>query len=133
MKFCKVSLFLALLVAVCLPAAAQTEGLRLNIPFDFIVAGKSLPAGHYTVVPVFTNSSVTWCVSGEHASVMVNTNLVQSTQSAHNLSLVFLQSDGTYSLAQIWDQEHSGRELLRSKQKQTMVAQGGKYVEVGAE
>jgi hypothetical protein len=39
MKFCKVSLFLTLLVAVCLPAVAQAQ-IELNIPFNFFAAGQ---------------------------------------------------------------------------------------------
>ena len=48
MKFCKASLFVALLVVACLPVAAQAQ-IQLNIPFNFFAAGKSLPAGHYEV------------------------------------------------------------------------------------
>ena len=132
MKFCKVSMFLALLGAVCLPAVAQTR-LELDVPFNFIAAGKSLPAGHYTVDAVGSTDSRAWFISNDHASVTVFSNAVQSPQTAHNLSLVFLQAGGTYSLVQIWDKEHSGREVLRPKVKQTVVAQGSKYVEVAAE
>jgi hypothetical protein len=111
MKFLKFSLFIALLVAACLPAAAQTQQLRLNIPFDFIVKGKTLPAGHYVAKRLGTiDDSV-----------------------SHNLSLIFLKSGDQYSLLQIWDGQHFGRELLRSNVKQTMVADNGTYVEVGAE
>lgn len=132
MKFCKVSLFLALLMAVCLPAVAQT-GVKLDIPFDFSAAGKTLPAGHYIIKRVWNTDNNAWAIVGDHAFATVMTDSVESPQTAHNISLVFLQAGGTYSLAQIWDQEHSGREVLGSKQKQTQVAQGGKYVEVGAE
>jgi len=132
MKFCKVGLFLALLVAFCLPAVAQT-GVQLDVPFNFIAAGKILPAGHYTVVPVFTDDRAVWRISNDQASVMVLTNLVESPQTAHGHSLVFLQAGGAYSLVQIWDAGYFGRDVVRSNVRQTLVAQGDKYVEIGAE
>jgi len=58
-KFRKFSLFLALVMAVCLPAVAQTA-MRVNIPFNFIAAGKSLPAGQYMVTRVFSGDQTTW-------------------------------------------------------------------------
>ena len=131
MKFCKVSLFLALLAAVCLPAVAQT-GVKLDVPFDFIAAGKTLPAGHYAVVPARSMSRDAWLISNDHTSVMVLSNPVESPATAHNPSLVFWHAGGTYSLVQIWDKEHSGRELLKSKNR-TVVADGGRYVQVAAE
>jgi len=66
-------------------------------------------------------------------AAIVLTNAVESRQTEHPLSLVFLQSGGRYTLAQIWDQRHFGRELLQPKVKQTMVAEGAKYVEVRGE
>ena len=40
MKLCPVSLFFALLVAVCLTGVAQSQ-IRLNVPFEFSVGGAS--------------------------------------------------------------------------------------------
>ncbi|MGA7926442.1 MAG: hypothetical protein WCA20_10615 [Candidatus Sulfotelmatobacter sp.] len=131
MKFCKVSLFLALLVAVCLPAVAQTS-LRLDIPFNFIAAGKTLPAGHYTVARVSDMDSDAWRISGDRASVVVLTNPGESLRTAHARSLVFLKAGDGYSLVKIWDAEHFGRELRRSNVKQTLVAEGNNYVEIAA-
>src|SRR5208337_272768 len=50
----KVTLFLVLLAAVCLPAVAQK--IQLDVPFNFIVAGKFLPAGHYVVSPLLART-----------------------------------------------------------------------------
>lgn len=133
MKFCKLSLFLALLVAVCLPAAAQIQELRLNIPFDFVVAGKTLPAGHYDVKRVMYANNTAWEIIGGHAFAKVITYSVESPMMAHAPSLVFLKAGDRYSLVQIWDEEHFGRGLPRSNVKQVLVAEGSKYVEIGTE
>jgi hypothetical protein len=133
MKFLKFSLFIALLVAACLPAAAQTQQLRLNIPFDFIVKGKTLPAGHYIAKRLGTIDESVWTLESDQAAAMFLTNPVESPRVSHNPSLIFLKAGDQYSLLQIWDGQHFGREVLRTNVKQTMVADAGQYVEIGAE
>jgi len=130
MKLCKFSLFFALFAAVCLPVAAQTR-LELNIPFNFVAAGKSLPAGHYSV-STGMGERRSWFISGDHTSVLVLALSMHSPETTHRPSLVFLQAGGTYSLAQIWDGTHAGLEVLKSNVKQTLVSEGGKYVEIAA-
>jgi hypothetical protein len=133
MKFLKFSLFIALLAAACLPAAAQTQQLRLNIPFDFIVKGQTLPAGQYIAKRMGSIDDSVWTIQSAQGSAMFLTNPVESPNVAHNPSLIFLQTGTQYSLVQVWDGAHFGRELMRSNVKQTVVAQGAKYVEIGAE
>jgi hypothetical protein len=131
-KFCKLALFLAL-VAACLPVAAQSQNLRLNIPFDFNVAGQTMPAGHY-VVKAGGSSSDGWTMSGDHASVLFTTRWVDSPGKAHAPSLVFLRAEGNrYFLVQIWNDQHSGYELWAPHVKPMVVAQGSPYVVVGTE
>jgi hypothetical protein len=131
MKFCKVSLFLALLVAACLPAVAQTA-LRVEIPFNFIASGKSLPAGHYNV---WRSTDFAWCLSDGHNNVYMITSPIDSSEKAHGPSLLFLRAGGTYSLIQIWDRL-SGVDVQRSKVKQTLVSKDeskhDEYIEIAA-
>ncbi|MHB8218430.1 MAG: hypothetical protein ACYDDS_20345 [Candidatus Sulfotelmatobacter sp.] len=133
MKFRKVSLFFALLLAVCITGVAQ-EQLRVNIPFNFSAGKTSLPAGHYRVAPVDDKNQMAWLVSNERGAVMVLTNSVESPGKAHPPSLVFLHADTGYSLIQIWPSEHSGLDLLlKSKVTTIILSKVGKYVEIGAE
>jgi hypothetical protein len=131
MKFCKFGLFLALFAAVCLPAAAQTR-LELNVPFSFVAAGKSLPAGHYSVVTGFGDRRA-WFISNDQTSVSVLSQAMHSSETTHGASVVFFQSSGTYSLVEIWDGKHAGQEVLKSNVKRTLVAEGGKYAAIAAE
>jgi hypothetical protein len=132
MKFYKISLFLTLLMAVCVPAVAQTE-MRFSILFNFSAAGKSLPAGHYTVVRVCGDNHAAWRIYSGRTSVMVLTNSVESQQKAHRRSLLFSHVGNAYSLIQFWPTEHIGRDLPSPKAKQVLIADGDKYVEIGAE
>jgi hypothetical protein len=132
MKFYKISLFLSLLMAVCVPAVAQTE-MRFSIPFNFSAAGKSLPAGHYTVVRVCGDNHAAWRIYSGRASVMVLTNSVESQQRAHRHSLLFSHAGGVYSLIQFWPTQHIGRDLPSPKAKQVLIAETDEDVEIGAE
>lgn len=131
MKLFKLSLFLTLLAAAALPASSQE--LRLNIPFNFSVGDKTLPAGHYDVKRVLYGNEISWALYGDHAWAKTVTQVVQSPNVSHNPSLVFLKSGDRYALVQIWTGMHEGRELPHPDIKRTLVAQDGKYVEVGSE
>ncbi|MGB2606513.1 MAG: hypothetical protein WBC78_23115 [Candidatus Sulfotelmatobacter sp.] len=134
MKFCKVSVFFALLVAVCLPVVGQTA-MRVDIPFNFVAAGKSLPAGHYRVarLPI---SDCAWYISNDAIGAQMLTHLAESNQNSHRPSLVFLRAGGTYSLIKVRT-DNSGWEVPQSKVKQTLVSKDGSkagdYIEIGAE
>jgi hypothetical protein len=132
MKFLKLSLLLALLVAACVPGVAQTQQLRLNIPFDFMIKGKTLPAGHYIVRRGSLDDSV-WTIESGHGSAIFLTSPVEAKKVAHGPSLVFLKAGDQYALLQIWDDGQAGRELLISNVKKTMVAQNTQLVEINAE
>ena len=121
-------------MAVTLPAVAEAQ-LQANIPFNFTVAGKSLPAGQYRVERVFEMNQTVWRVSNwGGAGAMILTNPVESAGRAHPPSMVFLAAGGTYSLVEFWPKAHIGRELrLKPKVKTTILAEGAKYVEIGAE
>jgi len=133
MKLGKLALCLGLLIAASFPAAAQMQEMRLNIPFQFVAAGRTLPAGHYTVSRVWVANNNSWQIVGSQGSAQLTTYVVESPKVEHTPSLIFLQQGDTYSLVQIWDATHFGRQLPQSSVKKTVVAQNTKYVEIGAE
>jgi hypothetical protein len=133
MKFCKVSLFAALVITVCLAGVAQAQ-IQVNVPFSFTAAGKVLPAGRYIVGAVFDMDQAAWRLSYNSGGTMVLTNHAESAKKPHQPGLVFLLADGQYSLVEIRTAGLEGRELLlRTKVTTTLLAEGAKYVEIGAE
>jgi hypothetical protein len=134
MKLCKVSLFIALFVGVCLPALGQ-KTMWVNIPFNFIAAGKSLPAGHYRVVRLPLQGDA-WYISNDVTGVSMITNPVDSSRKVHASCLIFRQAGGTYSLMQIWN-SRSGQDVPQQNVKQHLVSQVDskdvQYVEIGTE
>jgi hypothetical protein len=132
MKFWKVALILSLLAAG-LPAIAQTAGMQVTVPFDFVASGKLLPAGHYTVVQVWKNTQTAWRIRNEkNEGILLTTDEVDSPVKSHHRGLVFLRSGGVYQLVQFWPWEHSGRNMRWSSVKQTLVADSNQ-VEVAAQ
>jgi len=132
MKFCKVSLFLALVGAVCLSASAQTTKMRVDIPFNFMVSGQTLPAGQYMVEPAFTSNDRAWRIYNDHGFATVLTQAETSPLTKHRRSLVFLRTSEGYALVQFWPTATLGRDLTAPKVEHTLMADRDKYVEVAS-
>ena len=107
---------LTLLLAVStISVSAQSERSKTtNIPFDFIVGGKTLPAGDYTVEPNRRDSDQVWLVQSRdgHANVLFATLPVRASETQEKTRLVFHKYGDQYFLSQIWTAGgNSGREL----------------------
>ena len=96
------SLLLAL-TAVSVSAQSQ-RSTAIQIPFDFIVGRKTLPAGAYTVEPNRRDFDKVWLIqsSDGQASVLVMTMSAQAGQTQENTRLVFHKYGAQYFLSQIW-------------------------------
>ncbi|SRR5579864_7435424 len=134
----KASLYIALLVALCLPAVSQST-LLVDVPFNFVAGGQSLPAGEYRVSRALLWSNDGWCIRNSKNSAAMITNEVRSPHKAHRPSMVFVHSSDGYSLAQIWTSEHEGHELqLRPNVKTIILTEEKKsikspqYVEIAS-
>jgi hypothetical protein len=108
-------LTLGLLLAA--PALAQTASMKVNVPFDFVVNGKTLPAGEYRVDGLSTSTSTIAIRNTEQsAKLMALTNGCESIEAADASKLVFHRYGSQYFLAQVWSAGSSeGRELPRSR------------------
>jgi len=97
-------------------AYAQTA-LKANVPFNFIVAGKTLPAGEYTVVNQGPVNQVILIRSDEGKTAILSlTQPCSSLNPSAKTKLVFHSMAGRYFLYQIWTQGNSsGRQLPKSK------------------
>jgi len=97
---------LSLLVAAALPLAAQsgqTERLTANVPFDFTVAGKTMPAGEYEVVR--NSTSFALVIRGldrqTSAIAIVTGGSIQTPNPASDTKLVFNRYGNRYFLHQV--------------------------------
>ena len=109
------ALTLGLLLAA--PALAQTVSMKVNGPFDFIVNGKTLPAGEYRVDAISTSTGTIAIRNSEKAAkILALTNGRESLEASETSKLVFHRYGSQYFLAQVWSAGNSeGRELPRSR------------------
>jgi hypothetical protein len=106
---------LGLLVGLTVPAAkAQVWGVKVRVPFKFVIANKTLPEGEYTLSSVrdelFVQDS-----EGKRVA-MVSTNAVSGGRTVGKTGeVVFKCYTDVCFLSQLWTPgQDTGRELLRS-------------------
>ena len=113
----KVTLLSAMLL-VTLVASAQGQSLaynvKANIPFDFTVGEKKLPAGEYSIGRALRSDDIALSI----ADVVGHTKAIRLTHAALTLhpkeksSLVFHRYGDQYFLFQVWPAgESAGREF----------------------
>lgn len=118
---------LALMIAA--PARAQLPGtsIRANIPFDFMVKGKTLPAGPYEIRRINDEPQGLDIYSrSNHENVLFETDAIQ-TRTFHRAELVFHRYGNTYFLYEIWTPgENVGRELPTSRAERRLERESAK-------
>ncbi len=117
--FTMLMLIVALAFVTAVASANGQSRIKADIPFDFVVGDTTLTAGEYSVQSVTAGAEILRLVSvnGKHRSSRLSMPLAgQSTQA----KLVFNRYDNKYFLAQIWDPEHGGRQLIKSKQERAL-------------
>jgi hypothetical protein len=96
-------------------AQSPERVIKANIPFEFFVGNQVFPAGSYTLVsraPVILDLRDAY----GHTLVRVLTNSVETQRVPVSPALDFYSEGGRYSLAQVWQENHSiGQELPQSK------------------
>ena len=90
-------------------ASAQSQVMKAEIPFEFTVGKKTLPAGEYLVkLPATAGAPVVAFKKADGDGYgMVMTNQVSSKSAEVQNGLVFVKSGDRYFLYQV----HSGREI----------------------
>jgi hypothetical protein len=83
-----------------IPAAAQTRAARADIPFAFIVDGKTLPAGMYTISSGW-NHSLTISDNNGHFAMALSLPAERKGDSEET-KLVFQHSGSAYALTELW-------------------------------
>ena len=117
---------LMLLVSVALAAAvvsanAQLTAVKANIPFEFVVGDKTLPAGAYSVTTANTASDALIIQSADrkNSAVRLSNSMEEMKKNAH-ARLVFHRYGRNYFLAEVWNGESSGRDLTKSRQERAI-------------
>lgn len=112
---------LALATAVASANAQSTNRVIANIPFEFVVGDKTLPAGEYTVRPVTAGGDALAIQSadGRNSAVRLSGETDQERNKKY-ARLVFHRYGHNYFLAEIWATEKTGRQLMKSRQERAI-------------
>jgi len=101
---------------------AQSKTLigRVEIPFDFSIRDKTLPAGIYRVERIFQDVILIRSEDGQEACVSL-TMPVRAKETPETARLLFHRYDETYFLFQIWEPgSDDGRQVLKSRTERSV-------------
>jgi hypothetical protein len=103
---------------------AQTDRQTLvNIPFNFTVGEKALPAGKYLIRRNRKDSDVVWVIqnkeSGEAALLLTRSK--RATETQENAKFVFRKYDDLYFLSEFWAAgTNTGREIQTTDRERAL-------------
>ena len=105
------------LAAGVVSANGQTSTMvAADIPFDFVVADKTLPAGNYNVSSVTSDGTALKVSSHDGKSAAMRlSDVIPEKREKRTARLVFHRYGQKYFLAQVWSGDDYGRELRRCK------------------
>ena len=117
---------LVIMLGTLLPitAAAQNRDLVADIPFNFTVCNRQMPAGKYTVRPITSataNLLLVRSADGQFAEITC-THDVQSSKRAGEGKLIFNRYGNQYFLAELWFAgEMTGNEVSKSDREEAVI------------
>jgi hypothetical protein len=115
---------LGLLLAVS-AAQAQEPRVKANIPFDFVVGDRVMPAGEYLVTSGGPSAAIAISSQDRPDTALVITHACASSGPSKDTKLVFHALAGRYFLSQVWTSGYAqGRELRMSKSELQLAKNG---------
>ena len=112
-------LVLALATAVASTNAQSSNKVVADIPFEFSVGYKTMPAGEYAVRTVTSsgNALMIQSADGKLAAVRLSDETERAKNNSH-ARLVFHRYGQRYFLAEVWNGiDKTGRQLLKSSEE----------------
>ena len=104
-------------------AYAQDLNMKVNVPFDFVVNGATLPSGEYSVQRLGIGNAISIRKADHTAKALALGTRCESRKTSEKSKLVFNRYGNRYFLAQIWMAGvNAGQELPKSR-LQTEIAQ----------
>ena len=97
-------------------AYAQTVNMKVNVPFNFIANGATLPSGQYMIKSLGTAGNVISIRTPDNkVKSLILARRCESLKASERTKLVFHRYGNRYFLAQIWmSGNSSGNELPKS-------------------
>jgi len=131
LPFASLCLVVGLAVA---PARAQSGGVQAKIPFNFTVAGKTFPAGAYTMIVVSRQVNIRDADGRKIAMVLANE--VSGKSAGANGQIIFHCYSEHCFLSEVWSPTHeNGLQMLapRSEADLAKKENAGYFAVLGGE
>jgi len=131
LPFASLCLVVGLAVA---PARAQSGGVQAKIPFNFTVAGKTFPAGAYTMIVVSRQVNIRDADGRKIAMVLANE--VSGKSAGANGRIIFHCYSEHCFLSEVWSPTHeNGLQMLapRSEADLAKKENAGYFAVLGGE
>src|SRR5262245_2307250 len=100
---------------VCFSGSAGAATIDVKVPFPFVVSGKKMPAGEYRVEREGGSLLLIRGEKGIKADVYAQTVPTKAEDPAGSKpSLTFTRHETQYRLADVWDADGQGRQIVGS-------------------
>lgn len=111
----RLAIALGCFLAAGFSAYSQTGGIRVNVPFNFYVAGKAFAAGEYTVSSI-RDSVVLWDSQGNRVAMVLSNSIRQKGGATGGVAFDCYTGRCYLSQLRTPDPDRS-REVLRGKEE----------------
>lgn len=103
---------MAMLLAVLVPLSVTTSASEVNcrVPFSFIVSGRTLPPGFYSIS---TRQGAMLVQGLTHSAIVLAMN--SNERSGGKARLVFLKTGDRYDLSEVWSGDGRGLQIPAPK------------------
>jgi hypothetical protein len=117
MKNLRSVLFVIAAILLVPAARAQQNGVKADVPFDFVVGNRAYPAGEYTLRAALTEGGVIRIENmNEVLTAFTPSNPCSKATPSTETKLVFRRMGGHYFLYQMWiDGNLTGREFPKGR------------------
>ena len=122
-SFTGLTIIAVLAVATVAASAKPQPSIRVtaDIPFEFSVGYKTMPAGEYAVLQLLSGNGLLIQSRDGRINVVRLSNAVETSKTQSHARLVFHRYGERYFLAEVWNgSDKTGRELLRSDEEQNL-------------
>jgi hypothetical protein len=105
-------------------APVYAESMKFEVPFDFVAAQSTLPAGEYRVSQNQPTQGVVRLISSKGSSAAVClTQAIQSNRPSNTAKLVFNRYGNHYFLSQVWSPGTDRGQVLPPSKAEREIAQ----------
>jgi hypothetical protein len=111
---------LAIVTAVVSANAQSSNRVTADIPFEFVVGDKTLPAGEYSVKAANTEGDALMIMGADNGKAAIRLSAPAEEMKNTGSRLVFHRYGQNYFLAEVWHGDSTGRKLVKSKQERAI-------------